>query len=221
MTPPEPSSAPIAAPPPPGSVPEASQGRQWARAFGLAFFFFAIGCLIGSVCAAMNLLPSDAYPDPGEMRERLGGNLDLGARETYAIIFKQNTKVFVMLVAGMFLAGLPSIMFLLWFGFQTVGFVLAGPILKGTDPRILLAFLLPHGLIEIPTFLIAAAVGFRGTLAFHRFLIHNGPLVTPADEESLKRTVALTFLAVVAAAVVEATVTPWIGAQLLSQAEVR
>lgn len=179
----------------------------WGRCLGLANLIFAVGLATGMISAASGALPSTLCPDAETTTRQLRHRLRNPPLETATEIFTNNVKVYAIYMGGIFLLGLPSALYLLWFGFQTGAILIGGPLSGGTPPSLVLAYFLPHGVIEIPAFLLAASLGFRTFFGFIRYLRHRGPILTPEDRRPLILGAGLALALVALGAVVEATLT--------------
>nr|WP_303647586.1 stage II sporulation protein M [Haloarchaeobius amylolyticus] len=124
-------------------------------------------------------------------------------------LFVHNATIALAMAAGGLLFGLPVVGLLSFNGF-VLGSVTAGIV----DARGLVetvALLAPHGVVELSALWLAGAVGLRWTHVVWRTARgdrHETGLVTLAGESVGWVVLVLALLAV--AAVVEASVTPWV-----------
>lgn len=184
-----------------------SERTLWGRALGLATLLFAVGLAVGWAMALTGSLPSQAYRDTPATVAAVRDRLAISPLDTAGHILSNNLMVYVVFLAGIVGLGLPSVIGLLWIGFQTGAFFLGGPLYAGTPPEIVWAIFLPHASIEVPAFLLSGALGFRALQCFLRYL-RKGPFVTPADRRALLAGALLAAALLVLAAGVEATITP-------------
>ncbi|MBI3099775.1 MAG: stage II sporulation protein M [Planctomycetes bacterium] len=189
----------------------------WGRALGGAALLIGIGFAVGWTAAMTGWLPSQAYRDTPGTVAAIRGRLEIPPLETGWSILSNNLKVFAVYLAGAVALGLPSIVSLLWLGFQIGAFFLGGPLYAGTPPEIVWSVFLPHAVLEVPAFLLSGALGLRTLQSFLRYL-GKGPFLTAADRRALLGGAGLAALLLVLAAVVEATLTPWCARAALAAA---
>lgn len=130
---------------------------------------------------------------------------------TIAVIFWNNVKAVLMILATGIIAGIPAILGVFGNG-ALIGFVLAALAEQGVPLGSLLVFgILPHGIFEIPAFLLAAAFGVKLGWGWWR------PQPGQTRGEAFRRVfgeaaraagVSVVLLAV--AALIEGTVTPYL-----------
>lgn len=136
------------------------------------------------------------------IEQRLGGVGPLGSFFEYAA---NNWSVAAAQVFAGFAVGVPTVVVLLF-----NGTVIGALYQFETAPEVLLAFVVPHGLIEIPALLVSGALGLHlGTVAVRYAVgtVDRGRLVEEID--SAFRVVVGLALAFVAAAAIEAFVSPY------------
>jgi stage II sporulation protein M len=124
---------------------------------------------------------------------------------SFVNIYLNNIKVVVsMIVGGLIFLGI-STAFLLFLNGLILGS--ATYYSYGADPNLLYITLLPHGMIEVPSFLLAGFVGIRLPFEFYKYLI---------DEElglldnllELSRLTVYVFLLLLIAALIESFLVP-------------
>jgi stage II sporulation protein M len=148
-----------------------------------------------------NAVPLESIPMP----EGSGGDSVFPPLTTVDLAVNNLVAMVVMLLGAVSL-GLMTLFALLLNGL-VIGAVL-GLALQTLDPLVVLALLVPHGILEIPAFLIASAVGLRFarlTVRYVRGL--ETDLVTRRDLREAGWLVAVAALLIVVAAYIEANVT--------------
>ena len=192
----------------------ASDPLGWTAPFALAWLVWLGGMAIGfAMVDWMSGLPAQMTTVPEALVERMQAEAaaENGDRAPLArgneashflFIFGRNFSVYLWLLAGLLSAGVVTFMVLLWNGVslgQTIGFALW----QGLPPTALAELLLPHGMLELGAFCIAAAVGFQG------FRLVRGQLRGRQAVKALRLVPVMVFgvVALAAAAAVEAVVT--------------
>ena len=153
--------------------------RHW-QAFGLALGIMFFGCLFG---AAALIVDSDARPvlmpfehlmmDPAERVAREEGRIDKdhleGSKTTFsAFLMTHNTRISIFVLALGIAWGIGTVLLLFTNGVM-LGAVAADYITAGQS-MFLCGWLLPHGVVEIPSILVAGQAG----LILARALIGRG-----------------------------------------------
>ena len=179
--------------------------REIARRWLLLYVPVAALILGASTLAGLllgNAVPVDSLPTGGEA----GSTPFLPSEITTVSIAVNNlTAVFVMLLGAVSI-GIVTVLGLVLNGLL-IGVVvgLAGQELSTT---VILALLVPHGIIEIPALLIVAAIGLRfGRLTVRYIRGTESELVTERDLREAGWLVAVACLLIVVAAYIEANVT--------------
>lgn len=90
-----------------------------------------------------------------------------------------NLGVGVIMASGRFLAGIPTVVALLKFGFDLGSFVVIGA--RSVPVSVLLAALLPHGVLETTGFWLCGAVGMMGVTMWRHLLVDDSHDPFPAD----------------------------------------
>ena len=172
--------------------------RRWLVLYvPLATVVLGVSTVVGF--ALGSAVPVDAIPMP----EGAGGVFP--PLTTVDIAVNNLVAMFVMLLGAVSL-GLMTLFALLLNGLL-IGAVV-GIALQTLDPLVVLALLVPHGILEIPAFLVASAVGLRFarlTVRYVRGL--EADLVTRRDIREAGWLVAVSALLIVVAAYIEANVT--------------
>ncbi|MFC7077460.1 stage II sporulation protein M [Haloarcula halophila] len=184
--------------------PQSSPGeiaRRWLALYVPAAALILGGStLLGLVLG--NAIPLDALPAGGGA----GSTPFLPSEITTVSIAVNNlTAVFVMLLGAVSI-GIVTILGLVLNGLL-IGVVvgLAG---QELSPIVILALLLPHGIIEIPALLVVAAIGLRfGRLTVRYIRGTEAELLTERDLREAGWLVAVSCLLIVVAAYIEANVT--------------
>jgi len=118
-----------------------------------------------------------------------------------------NASVVALILAGTLVFGLTSI-FLVFFNGITFGALASGAVANAPLP-LLLAALVPHGVVELPAFWIAGAVGLTPAYQLSRYLLGKQEEILPHQSRSdMLQLSILVFVLVIVAAWIEAVVTP-------------
>ena len=191
-----------------GSAPEEFRITRWFRwhlAFALALFF-------GSAFAGYAIF--DALPVES-LTELMPGGSPLDDIEfTFPSIMFNNLRALALMFLGSVTGGALSL-FGLFVNGVLVGAVV-GVAVKGTSWAVVLAALLPHGVIELSAFFVAAAVGLRVPHRLLRYLLgYDETPLTRTELVELAVIGAVTVVMIVVAAWIEVNVTPsvieWVG----------
>lgn len=182
-------------------------------AFLVSTALFVVGLLagLGMAAAGIDLLEllglddlSDALPEDAEL--------------TVKFLFRNNSRVLLMLVAGALTLGLLTA-FLLGYNGLLVGWVVgwtAGDVGIG----LLLALLVPHGVLELPAFWLGGAVALRFVHVVANYLRGaRDHVLTRAEAGRTLLLVLLAWLLIGLAAVIEVHVTPAIAEAIFGSAE--
>lgn len=149
--------------------------------FGISFF---LGYLSGDYIQLDNGDKNTTIPD---------ASLNLSLK-----LFINNIIVCLILIGGIFLFGVPTIFLLLINGFF-LGIGVKSLFLINLELGEVFIKLFPHGILEIPAFLLSASIGFLGlTFYFH-----------PKKEllNKVKKLVIIVFLMIIFAAIIEGLIT--------------
>ena len=143
--------------------------RRWKRAFQFACLVTCVGCVFGGIIvevdphAKATLLPfghggQTAAQRVAEEEETTHDHMAGAKGQFSAMLMTHNTKVSIMTMASGILYGIGTVVLLFYngviMGGITVDYIGDGHLV------FLLAWLLPHGVIEIPAILIAGQAGF-------------------------------------------------------------
>lgn len=170
----------------------------------LALYIPAATLVLGVSTAAGFLLGSAVAVEEIPTPDSTGGSI-FPPLTTVDIAVNNLVAMGVMLLGAVSL-GLMTLVALLLNGLL-IGAVV-GIAVQTLDPLVVLALLVPHGILEIPAFLIASAVGLRFarlTVRYVRGL--ESDLVTRQDVREAGWLVAVAALLVVVAAYIEANIT--------------
>lgn len=177
--------------------------EQWAvlRPYVIgAFSLFVAGIAVGVGMVAANV---DLFAALGLQ------NLEdvIPADFTVWTILANNTRAFLLMIVGAITAGLLTVFGLLVNGIL-VGYVTAPVALsRGIDH--VLVLLLPHGIFELPALFVAAGVGFRLVhMGVDRIRGKRDHLVTRQEGLGLVAVIAIAWVALALAAMIEVYVTP-------------
>lgn len=128
---------------------------------------------------------------------------------TTLVILVNNSIVFILALVGVLSFGLLTVVILLINGIL-VGYV-ATPIAIEEGVDFLIVGLLPHGILELPAFFVAAAVTFR---LLHRFILRvtdrRERLVDPGEARRIALLLIVAWIALAIAAAIEVHVTVWL-----------
>ncbi|MDD1673948.1 MAG: stage II sporulation protein M [Methanomicrobiales archaeon] len=166
----------------------------------LGFIVVTLNATAGS--ALMNFLRNDIFADVGEG----------GAPMLFAKIFLNNLEACVLLFLGGASLGFVTLLIISLNG-MVIGGVVA---LVGGErgPLFMAAAILPHGIFEIPAFIISGALGISLAHALWAEFKGNGDVA--AEGESLGRTfLRIVLPLVLLAAAIEVFITPYVIAVLL------
>ena len=194
------------------AIPYSLSRVQTAALITLAVFLlaFAAGVVVGN-------MPRWQLPLEGEREFVTSADeldsfvgIDFQSTETVAFIFSQNarvllgTTVLAMFTFGAFALIIPPLTF------AVMGYLFSQIIAAGFDPLILLAAIVPHGIIEIPVILLttaaALALGASITSPVHGQQPGQGWIPRLAD--TIKLFVGIVIPGLIIAAFIEAFITP-------------
>jgi stage II sporulation protein M len=173
--------------------------RNLVVATGIFFVSLALGILLGRTVAE-DLI--------GELGGTLGSFAPAGGISIVllVIIFVNNALKTLGLIFLGILLGVPTALLIGINGFIIGGF--ASALAAANGWTYVVASLLPHGVIEIPVVLLAAALGLTlGTESF-KWLQHRENSVRPVMSDCLKVYTRLILPGLAVAAIVETFVTP-------------
>lgn len=180
---------------------------------GAATGLFGLGVLggVGLHLAGVNLLEVLGLSSPEEL---LPEDVEL----TTWFIFRNNARVLLLLVGGALTLGLLTVLGLVFNG-VVIGWVVA--VAAGeAGLGLTLALLVPHGVLELPAFWIAAGVAFRLLTRPVSYLLGRYDHVyTRAEAGRAALLVVVALLAVLLAAAIEVHVTPAIAEALFDLPE--
>lgn len=142
---------------------------RWVCAFGLAAVVWSAGLAAGHAVAAQAETSAWAEADQAALaaawengEEPRPQPVDARSKAaTFVYILGRNSAVYIWLLAGLFSAGAVTFAVLAYNGVQ-LGMTVELALQAGMPGHQLAGLLLPHGVLEMGTFFIAAAVGFQG-----------------------------------------------------------
>jgi len=182
--------------------------RRWLG----GHLLLAVVLFFVAAAAGWELLPAFSLDQLQTLGEQFGPGTtaDVLPELTTMTIFLNNARVAFIAALGAVTGGATSVFVLLLNGFVVGAVVNAGA--KASSLPVVLALIVPHGVLELPAFWVVSALAFRVT---HRF----GRFVWGADDRPLTRQeafeAAVIFVAMVAvllvAAAIEVHLTPAIG----------
>lgn len=169
---------------------------------------FLIGLLLGSTITT-GFLAEQFTENVISLEELVGFLATLPLALIGVIIFAQN--VITLLISFIFspiLCIVPVVVLILNGGL--ISFV-AGEAISQESVSFVLAALLPHGIFEIPAFIIgeAAALSWGATVLVTILKKHNGNKIVSSLIRNLK-ILALAIMILLVAALIETFVTPWV-----------
>lgn len=184
--------------------PRAIASRWLHPWFFLATLTFLVGAAVGA--GAMTL----ASPDALASAAATFGNPDIFPdRLTTWTIFSNNVVALGVVAAGTVSFGAAAAFALLFNGLLLGAIVVL--VSSETGPLVLLALILPHGVLELPALFLVGGVAYRVSRRLVAYLRGNeGP---PTDRElgEAAALIAVAVLLLAVAAFIEANVTPKIG----------
>ena len=132
---------------------------HWTPRLVLAVAIWAAGTVAG--VSAIESLPNrdnpiSVVPAPGGEPPRAHST-----RSLYARILGRNLAVYLWLLSGLVTGGLTTVAVLLFNG-ALFGATTSGAAAVGMAPERIVWLLIPHGVPEIGTFLVAGAIGLQG-----------------------------------------------------------
>jgi stage II sporulation protein M len=175
--------------------------RRWLALYlPAATLVFVLSIVVGF--ALGRAVPIESLPtaDPG------AGGGSVFPPLTTVDLAVNNLVAMVVLLLGAVSVGLVTIFGLVLNGLL-IGAVV-GIAVQTLSPVVILALLVPHGILEIPAFLVAAAVGLRfGRLTVRYVRGLESELVTRRDLREAGSLVAVSAVLIVVAAFIEANLT--------------
>jgi len=177
-----------------------SQFRRWFRLhLAVALAVFVVGLVFGSA-AALAVEPT-LLSELARRREVLPDRL------TTWYILSNNARVLSLMVLGTFSLGLVTL-FALFVNGVVVGLI--GTLaLANVSPLVLAALLVPHGILEIPAFLLAGALAFRIAHRIVRYLLaYDETPLTRVEGYEIAVLLVVLFCLLAVAAWIEVNVTP-------------
>lgn len=183
--------------------------RRWlARYFPVATLVLAVSVVVGFYLGS--LLPVETFADPSAG----GGSTPFvpDTLTTYTIALNNLVAMLVFLLGAVTL-GAVTVLGLVLNGLL-IGAVVALALTQ-TDPIVVAALLVPHGIIEIPALLLVSAVGLRfGWLTIRYLRGLEDDLLTERDLVEAGWLVAIAAVLIVVAAYIEANLTLELANQL-------
>ncbi|WP_276271357.1 stage II sporulation protein M [Haloarcula litorea] len=175
--------------------------RRWLALYvPVAALVFGASTLAGFLLGSA--IPIESLPTP----EAGGSNPFFPDRLTTVSIAVNNLRAMLVMLLGAVSIGIVTVFGLVLNGLL-IGVVVALAV-QELSPVVVLALLVPHGVIEIPALLVVAAVGLRFARLTVRYLRGlEEELVTRRDLREAGWLVAVAAVLILVAAYVEATVT--------------
>ena len=147
--------------------------HQWIRNLAIALALWAAGTLLGyGVATHVAATSADALPKATTATTPNAHSPPVG-RELYFGILGRNLAVYAWLLCGLVSLGISAVVVTLFNGIhlgQTLGLAATA----GTPATSIAWLLLPHGVLEVCAFLVAAALGILG-MRLARAWLSNDP----------------------------------------------
>lgn len=141
--------------------------KSWIRNLGIALAMWAGGATLGFGFA--NHVAHTSFDVPMEASAEAPKSAAPSGQELYFGILGRNLAVYAWLLCGLVSLGISTVVVTLFNGIylgQTLGLAAA----HGAEARTLAWLILPHGILEVSAFLLAAAVGVLGFRLAHVWL---------------------------------------------------
>lgn len=155
------------------------------------------------------------YVLQGTVPTSTASSTDMAVPLTFVGLVMNNSFILLMLFAGALTFGITSVFFLFTTG-AFVGGITQIALSKGFTLFDVAILLLPHGIIELPAYILAASIGLHIAQRIVQYL--RGKREKPMTFESLElylELIVVAFLCIVFAAFVEAEITPWLASELI------
>jgi stage II sporulation protein M len=180
--------------------------RWGGRYFAAATIVFVLGVGIGA--GLVQVVSIDAL---SEFAAGQSASLFPG-RFTVRVILVNNLIALGVVLAGVISFGVLSVLSLLFNG-VIIGILLGATIgVDGASPLVVAALIVPHGIIELPAFWLAGAIGLRVAHRLIRYLRgKDARVLTRAEVLEVIVLVVLAAVMIVVAAWIEVNITPVIG----------
>lgn len=193
----------------------ASSLRSIGMYFWFSVFLFIVAVGFGYTSDAFRAFLDQQLAELGELAEQIGG-MENAHLMLFVVIFLNNTiKSIFVLYAGLFLGLFPLF-------FITVNGMLIGYLIRQLNENVLMSplpvwevivkGLLPHGIIEIPVVLVAAAYGLKlGWTVWQKLLFWSAERKRSSLKQLLVESgpvVLFITIALFVAALIEAFITP-------------
>lgn len=168
--------------------------------------FFVLGFTGGYLALSLKLLPpTTRITDRATYEAEIKSRASLPPAELVRKIIPNNLAVVAAFLGGIVTLGAQAAIHLGWFGFG-LGLSLAEAKLIGVPVSFPLAYLLPHGLIELAGFFLAGSLGFRALMYLIRYL-RGGPALKKGELRSSLVVAAVSLGLVLIAGAVECFLT--------------
>ncbi len=181
--------------------------RLLAACFFVCLGIFAIGVFVGWLVHIPSiLLPPSVNVNAGVLEK-------FRVAAAFRTILLNNTRVFLMLTVGILTCGLLSVVEAVFIG-AMVGFLAKISSQQGVQASVIGAALLPHGVLELASFLIVASMGIY--LAVRIYHASKGEQINwGTGARGYLLTIAAAYVILDVAALLETYVTPLAVAKLL------
>lgn len=179
------------------------EGRLWAAVAVFTAASFAAGLLWGrgGEAWAPRLAPNVRLP------VSTGKAWQAPPSKTFAVVLRNNAALYGSLVVGLVTAGLWTLATYGW-GVATIGFAVGMGAKAHVPRRLVFAMVAPHGFLEVLSFAFVAVIGLRLLWVGFEYLRSGRVIVEKGEPAAWGVRVAVGLVLMVAAAYVEAYVTP-------------
>lgn len=148
--------------------------RLWIRNIAVALALWVGGATLGFGVAAQ-VAPNAVESLPKAATAATANASGPTGRELYFGILGRNLAVYVWLLCGVVSLGISTVAVTLFNGIH-LGQTIALAAMAGTSATSVAWLILPHGVLEVSAFLVAAALGMLGPRLAHAWLSNDGRL---------------------------------------------
>ena len=174
------------------------------RVFIICFLICLILAIFGFFIGSMAEIPRALLPEA--VRPDVSVLAKLRVASTFKTILINNSRVFLMMIVGILTCGLLSVFEVLLIG-AMVGFISKLAAQQGIGLTIVGAALAPHGILELTSFLLVAAIGIYFAVRIYRS--SKGEAISwPKEARGYFVIIAGAYGLLVVAAVLETYLTP-------------
>lgn len=176
----------------------------------IMFSLFLFGILLGVLTASylLQFNPRLVEDVVNQIRHTIGFAPKPYTIETALNIFIRNTSVTLLTMALGFLIVVPGL--IIFINGTIVGFLAYVVTYISGSIIISLASLIPHGIVEVPAILIAAALGTRIGIDLWRYVIKRKKIDTTKTLGTVIKILMITISLLALASIIETYITPYI-----------